>query len=56
MEKRTMHKKNNYIDATQLDKEMASYVETGVISDRLGRMLLDLHDHILQHRNFRNYR
>lgn len=38
---------NNYIDSDLLDEEMKTYKSTGVISEKLGRMILDLHDHIL---------
>ena len=32
----TSKKRNNYLDADELDQEMARYVDTGVISERLG--------------------
>lgn len=42
-----MKKKNNYLDAEELHMEMQKYKETGVISENLGRLLLELHNHIL---------
>lgn len=32
----TSKKRNNYLDSDELDQEMARYVETGEISERLG--------------------
>ena len=40
-------KNKNYIDSDELDQEMESYSTTGEISERLGQLILELHDHIL---------
>lgn len=51
-----MADKKNYIDNDELEQEMSKYRLTHQVSERLGQILIDLHDHILQHQNFRGYR
>lgn len=36
IQKMTSKKRNNYLDSDELDQEMARYVDTGEISERLG--------------------
>ena len=50
-----MKQRNNYIDCNELHSEMKAYKDTGVISERLGQLLITITDHILGHSNFRNY-
>lgn len=51
-----MATKNNYVNNDELQMQMKDYIQTGQISERLGQILIDLHDHILEHKNFRGYR
>ena len=55
MEKNEMKQRNNYIDSDQLHKLMRDYNDTGIISEQLGSMFIQITDHILGHSNFRNY-
>lgn len=50
-----MKQKNQYIDSDQLHKLMRDYKDTGIISEQLGSMFIQMTDHILGHSNFRNY-
>ena len=53
---------NNYIDNTELEEELekwrlsADKVEDRMPSERLGQMLLSMHDGVLRHKNFNKYR
>ncbi len=53
---------NNYIDNTELEEELdkwrlsADKVEDRIPSERLGQMLLSMHDGVLRHKNFNKYR
>jgi hypothetical protein len=51
-----MSNDKNYVDNDELEQELKKHIETGNVSERLGQILIDLHDHILQHKNFRGYR
>lgn len=51
-----MSSERYYVDNDELEKELENYLKTANISERLGQILIDLHDHILQHKNFRGYR
>ena len=51
-----MSNDKNYIDNDELEQELKKYIETEIVSERLGQILIDFHDHILQHKNFRGYR
>jgi len=44
------------IDKLELEKEVMDWKFKNRPSERLGQMLLDLHDNILLHRNFQGYR
>ena len=50
-----MKQRNNYIDRDQLHQLMCDYKDTGIMSEQLGKMFIQMTDHILGHSNFRNY-
>lgn len=50
-----MKQRNNYIDRNQLHQLMRDYKDTGIMSEQLGSMFIQMTDHILGHSNFRNY-
>lgn len=59
----TIDMKNNmYIDNDELERELeawrdsASDVEQRVPSERLGQLMMTMHDNVLRHRNFCRYR
>lgn len=45
----------NYIDNDLFQREIAKWREKGEASEALGRMLLELHDHVLRHKNWNRY-
>ena len=45
----------NYIDNERLQEEIAKWREKGEASEALGRMLLELHEHVLRHKNWNRY-
>lgn len=53
--------KNNYIDNQEFMRELEGWrdsapaVEDRMPSERLGQLLMTLHDHILTHKNFNRY-
>ena len=49
-------RKNNYIDAERFYEEVCETQRTHEVSESLGKMILDMHNHILTHRNFHDYR
>lgn len=44
----------NYLDNEEFTKEILSYQKTGIVSERLGQILLDLHKNILYSKNLYN--
>lgn len=54
--------KTNYIDNDAMLAELIKWRDSNedpakrIPSEKLGRMLLDMHEGILKHNNFRNYR
>lgn len=44
------------IDNKCLTEEVLKFQQTGIASDKLGQILLDLTDNVLLHKNWRNYK
>lgn len=46
---------NYYLSNDELFEEVMNAKRNGFVSERLGQLFMMMHDHILQHNNFRNY-